>query len=91
MDSARDRPCPRVPWIVATRRNFLVYWMLFTGIPVIAVGIWSFWEFGSLAFLAFVAVICALSTYCSGLLMWALFIGPRVRRRSASEKASREV
>jgi hypothetical protein len=89
MNTVQDRPT-RLPWIVATRRNFLWYWLLATGIPMVTLGVWFARDFGGPIFLVFVAVVFALTAYWSGVIMWALFIGPRVGRRLERQVANRE-
>ena len=84
----RDRLSARLQWIVATRQNFLWYWFLATGVPVVAFAVWQFSEFGGPAFLALVAIVFALCSYLSGLIMWAVLFSQRRRSDLGQEDKS---
>jgi hypothetical protein len=66
--------------IVASKRNVLIYGTCAFGIPFALMLVWLFRGYGGLGVTVFCAVIGLAGGYLWGLVMWVMFVEPRVRR-----------
>lgn len=71
----------KLKWVLRSRRNFLIFSVCCWGLPMAVFSVWMVWTswgIKSIAFSIFV-VLVALGGGCIwGVLMWGLFVGPRL-------------
>ena len=68
--------------IIASKRNTLIYATCGVGIPAAFLVVWLFRGHGGIGFAVFGAVVGLVSGYLWGVVMWVIFVGPRLRRLS---------